>query len=666
MYIHNKLVIEAFKRLAYPGGGKTGIERTSGLFTFLAFDELSKIRKKDLLSFDPKTQEGSQNRTDLSNFFSKLLVVRNVNDTEWFIDDLGHINKEEKYKVAKRFSSNFLTTRLKVGSARQINYPQRPAPLLVLGLIIDESTWGISKYDGWKDSLNSFLEGRETETPWTDLGIIVLREHVFSSVDTLKDTLKVGLRELFTEELSNYWASIINEESELLNIESYFSENYVSSLDSLVEQDKLPPEIPQGGSIDGKLLLALCAKPFVILTGNSGTGKSRSAIQLINAFDSLYKLDTNSSCGAFVPVGADWVDISSILGYRNPFGPRRETVEGINFTSYEITDTLRLLLRASHPDREDIPHFLVLDEMNLSHVERYFSAFLSLAEANRSLIESGRLDIVSLNNIALIADITKSKNLELEADSAKILAESGKGLSIPANLFVIGTVNVDETTYMFSPKVLDRAHVIEIKSIEPSKYLNEDQHVPKFSFNLEDAHTLIQDAVQRQSENYWEIKPPFEASRSLTYLTDDEFEQMKAGITIVLDGIHRLLYPVGFGFGFRPINEIVAYVTVCLSAIPLARDEDIVRQLSWKKSLDRAIMQKVLPKIHGNRRELGNCLDALSNFFSGRQASYQIGDAPIIELAQKELLDFDLPDSAKRTKELHKALQASGYTTFIT
>ena len=110
---------------------------------------------------------------------------------------------------------------------------------------------------------------------------------------------------------------------------------------------------------------------------------------------------------------------------------------------YMKSNALKLILEAGKPENKDKPFFLILDEMNLSHVERYFADFLSAMESKEE---------IPLH----------------DSEDEKIIPQS---IEIPKNLFVIGTVNVDETTYMFSPKVLDRANVIEFSTIPVKDYM---------------------------------------------------------------------------------------------------------------------------------------------------------------------------------------------------
>lgn len=170
-----------------------------------------------------------------------------------------------------------------------------------------------------------------------------------------------------------------------------------------------------------RYISSLMAKPFVILTGNSGTGKTRIATLFAKFLE--VKLGECEKNWILVPVGADWTDNTKILGFYNPLADNGKG-------KYEKSSILRLIELANLPENKDIPFFIILDEMNLSHVERYFADFLSH-------METPEFDF--------------------------ILDGYSGSLKYPKNLFIVGTVNIDETTYMFSPKVLDRANVIESK-----------------------------------------------------------------------------------------------------------------------------------------------------------------------------------------------------------
>ena len=174
-----------------------------------------------------------------------------------------------------------------------------------------------------------------------------------------------------------------------------------------------------------RFIAALCTKPFVILTGLAGSGKTK----LAQAFSQWICEEDSQIC--IVPVGADWTNRDPLLGYPN-------ALEAARYFKPE-NKALMLLIEAGKSENSAKPYFLILDEMNLSHVERYFADFLSAMESEGAIsLHSGEMDWDGVPS----------------------------GIKLPKNLFIIGTVNVDETTYMFSPKVLDRANVIEFRVTE--------------------------------------------------------------------------------------------------------------------------------------------------------------------------------------------------------
>ena len=333
---------------------------------------------------------------------------------------------------------------------------------------------------------------------------------------------------------------------------------------------------------DTPITRALLAKPFLILTGPSGTGKTRGAIQLA---ESLCEAD----CRVVVAVGADWTDNRHVLGFLNPLQTADGTAGGVPI--YETTEILNLLLHANAEENREKPHVLILDEMNLSHVERYFADFLSAMELE-----------------------AKEKALRLHSAG---LAKTREGVEVagsidfPENLFVIGTVNIDETTYMFSPKVLDRANVIEVHA-DPAvlgSFLRgmggEAGAEPRdYGVSFLDAARAI------RTENEYQNVPlvtsgvkGFAAERLV-----ELFEIMKRGRA---------------EFGFRTGREVLAYLRAAYFLTPEAqRAAWSAPDGEWIKALDAQILQKILPKLHGSRARLGPLLGALAQYCAtGSKAS---------------------------------------------
>lgn len=297
-----------------------------------------------------------------------------------------------------------------------------------------------------------------------------------------------------------------------------------------------------------RYITALLAKPFVILTGNSGTGKTRIAKQFAQYLEC--GVDGGQKNWLIVPVGADWTDNSKVLGFFNPLGN-----EGKG--QYECTNIVKFMEQANQ--HVNIPYFLILDEMNLSHVERYFSDFLSHME---------------------IMDIP------FEIDGY------GKSLKYPSNLFVVGTVNIDETTYMFSPKVLDRANVIEFKPVKDD--------VIKLFRGLDDSASIVP-ANDGSAEAFLSLAQEIRDAAIADTLDVEYIENVFSEIYDVLEGS-------GFEFAFRTVREIRQYIS---ASCALVEDISSSNSFNLRDAIDEQLVQKIMPKIYGNKKEIGTLLDDL-------------------------------------------------------
>ncbi|WJS05497.1 hypothetical protein [Roseibium aggregatum] len=335
-----------------------------------------------------------------------------------------------------------------------------------------------------------------------------------------------------------------------------------------VEKEKPPIiEIPDTElETSAKLVAALATKPFVILAGTTGTGKTKTIRELA--------ISTNPVSGqpdfnhAFIPVEAGWTDGRHLLGYKTPFGRNGE-----NYVSTKLID---ILLRANYPGHENIPFFVILDEMNLSHVEMYFSKFLAVLETAADKVPE---PILAKEELELIY---KSGTTDPVQTEYVLEAIKQKGLYLRKNIFFIGTVNMDETTYMFSPKVLDRAFVIQYSPPKPSSVGE------AFSIIEEDKLT----AKVNELAEYLAVTKGSDLSNQ-----NDEF----------LDVLHNALGR--FMFGPRTTNEVRRYFKSCeeieakFQTSASFREDDSVK--------DRAALQKILPKLNGSRDTLMPVLNNL-------------------------------------------------------
>lgn len=440
-----------------------------------------------------------------------------------------------------------------------------------------------------------------------------------------------------------------------------------------------PTELEATGKLCSlDLMVALAAKPFVILTGASGTGKSRSTLRLAEQLQEVYEGQVDGSIFQLVPIGPDWTSPKRLIGFRTPFGQSRKTPDGKETNeSYEITDTLRIILRACNPSSTAIPHFLLFDEMNLSHVERYFAPFLSLMEASTIVEDSDNAALIDPRSLRVISELLDLEDSDSsEAKSAKILVTNEQPLRLPPNLFYVGTVNIDETTYMFSPKVLDRAHVLEVRALRPSQYAA--GATPDETADIAVANQLLREAIDDREAGEGRDSDPLKV---LNPLLDKhgvdaiEFDTYRNFTLKVLEGCFKLLAPVGFEFAFRINKEIYAYMLVWTKAqiVNGATSEEAMQR--WVDGLDRALFQKVLPKIHGSRSALGDSLKALHAFLGGSHADsdppakYTLGAEAPTRIEQNEAIVLPTGKEFERCRakllEMHARLLSRNYVSFV-
>ena len=210
-------------------------------------------------------------------------------------------------------------------------------------------------------------------------------------------------------------------------------------------------------------LAAIRTKPFILLAGISGTGKSRLVRQLAKATCPLHLLKENQRPGNFemIQVRPNWHDSTELMGYVSRVSGEPK---------YVMTPFVRLLADAWY--HEDVPFFLCLDEMNLAPVEQYFAEYLSVIETRR-VGNSGEIVtdvLVKFDGQAMEDALNQlySKDQENDQKATELWQQFSKegGIRIPPNLIVMGTVNMDETTFSFSRKVLDRAMSIELNNVD--------------------------------------------------------------------------------------------------------------------------------------------------------------------------------------------------------
>lgn len=339
-----------------------------------------------------------------------------------------------------------------------------------------------------------------------------------------------------------------------------------------------------------RFAFSLMSKRFLILSGLAGSGKTQLALAFANALIE----DETQLC--VVPVGADWTNREPLLGFPNALQ------EGL-YVKPE-SGVLDLLIEANKKENKAKPYFLVLDEMNMSYVERYFADFLSSMESHKAMpLWKGFSD-----------DVPQT-------------------ICLPDNLFIIGTINVDETTYMFSPKVLDRANVIEFK-ISPDEmelFLREMKPIDRECINYKAADMAANFVSIAESKDLADDK---EIRETLTSF----FKDLKA---------------VNSEFGYRSATEIYRFVSHAQT------NDDTEKKMTLAEIIDCAVVQKLLPKLHGSRKKLDKTLNTLWKecFDDEAQKETTSISADKVEKAKYKL-------AADKIQRMYESAMANGFTSF--
>lgn len=320
-------------------------------------------------------------------------------------------------------------------------------------------------------------------------------------------------------------------------------------------------------------ITAIKSKPFLLLAGISGTGKSRIVRELARAcwdVDSPEYTAHKPKNYEMVQVKPNWHDSSELIGY----------VSRINGELYVVGPFLRFMVKAILDP--NTPYFLCLDEMNLAPVEQYFAEFLSVIESRKQ--ENGK---VVTDPIVDYEPTEAYKNLiDQLFDDDEIRAEylkekGGKRLSIPQNLIVVGTVNMDETTFSFSRKVLDRAMTIEMNEVNLAGGLTQ-KHETIGKLNFDDLVGMNVEGVDVYADHQ-DV-----CDKAIAYLQK---------INDVLEG-------TPFKVAYRTRNEFLLYV---VNNLPYRKDEDgneLSEEEVVARALDEITSMKVLSRIEGDDQKV--------------------------------------------------------------
>lgn len=373
-------------------------------------------------------------------------------------------------------------------------------------------------------------------------------------------------------------------------------------------------------------ITAIKSKPFLLLAGISGTGKSRIVRELARACweadSEEYKAQKPKNF-VMIQVKPNWHDSSELIGYVSRVSGDPVYVAG---------DFLKFIAKAW--ENLDVPHFLCLDEMNLAPVEQYFAEYLSVIESRKN--KDGE--------IVTDAIIEKCAEQWFYDLTAKLTTNDdvrtrfmNEGITIPKNLIVVGTVNMDETTFSFSRKVLDRAMTIEMNEVDLEGGLDKKYE----SIGKLGAAELIGNAVEGV-DVYADNKGV--CDRVINYLK----------------AINGELKGTPFKVAYRTRNEFLLYV---VNNLPYNKDEngeDIAQEVVMARALDEITSMKILSRIEGDTEKIGDLLDRLKEVIK-KQLNEISSGKEYSGTKDKEGTEYSV--SLAKLKEMKLRLK-SGYTSF--
>ena len=375
-------------------------------------------------------------------------------------------------------------------------------------------------------------------------------------------------------------------------------------------------------------LRAMRTKPFLLLAGISGTGKSRIVKQM--AFDScpdnaVLRADPTSPGNyCLIEVKPNWHDSTDIIGYESK----------INGNTYQLTPFVKFLAKAMlYPD---VPFFVCLDEMNLAPVEQYFAEFLSVLESRM------KIDGHIVSEPLIKADIFKKYALEKALFSQEVVSSDysstsatveptagyGKetevyeqlreyGLRIPENVVIIGTVNMDETTHQFSRKVIDRAMTIEMNLPDGDPFMDFFANASELEYRANPTSPSLYLATETRA---------LDVVKALADDNAEKTEWLKGEVAKVLTGINSALEGTPFKVAYRVQNELLLYFYQLWLEDKTAEWENILNI-----AVDQILMMKVLPRIEGDEELLVKPLDRLIAF----STSYPYANKKLVEMKSR-------------------------------
>ena len=603
-YLSKKTLLEAYKvlsTLSENPSAQGATQKVSAIRYALALDMFYKKNNRECDTRDGK------DKNEFSNNVCFIVALSDILYTANFYTSVP-VHQGDCAVGSNFYSVNAVKNSL-TNPTITINYPQRGNnPLFNI------QGGKLYQIESYKKNIDFYVSGNSHKFALI-LWILRNEQLDFSS---LYGSIKLQLQRFFTPTMISNLLPTEDNFSEFckqVNVEGQQDKAIISSNDILAlfnESNVIKKtQTTSAGLFDMStadkyynILTALRTKPFLLLAGISGTGKSRIVREL--AFKSCPEFlrdadGTTPGNYCMIEVKPNWHDSSELLGYYSHISKE-----------YQYTNFIKFLVKAMM--FPDVPFFVCLDEMNLAPVEQYFAEFLSVLETRKKV--GDRIHTGALVKPEYFKELQNAesgdgyiftqwfpeikRNIPYNIYTNPTLAQVG--LTLPDNVFIIGTVNMDDTTHQFSRKVLDRAMTIEMNGGKLSDMFGQ-------SHNLE----------YLPEEDIWDVNkfiPEYVTADEVIAVNPDTAEELKTKLPERLEEINEVLKDTPFVVSYRVLNELVIYTGNLLND-GMSIDEAI------DEAVNQIVLMKILPRIEGDedmfivKGAAENRLEQLAHLVSG-------------------------------------------------
>lgn len=603
-YLSKETILKAYENLSHLSKDPTlqgATQKVSAIRYFMALDSF-------YLQFhrDCNTRDKNDKKEYADHVGFVCDVCQNLYTTNFYYPLKEH-NKD--FGVGSNFYSAGQVNSSIVNPEEMFAYPKRGGtPLFHIKngvLIHDEDLY--SNFDSYIGNMSC----RVAFVLW------LLRKTPIDDNDNIFDSIRTSIRGMYSKSLVDILIS--NEDSfkaELGNYELSLNDKFysireedINSLFNVKNKNHRPIvsyDMPNRNNKEINFLTALRTKPFILLAGISGTGKSRIVRKLAQATvtEELQRAEgyvgtdfandrwTLHSPANFelIQVKPNWHNSMDVIGY----------LSNIPSPHYVFTPFIEFIVKAwQHPE---VPFFLCLDEMNLAPVEEYFAEFLSAIESRSfeggeyltdpiikpfnsfGMAKGERGEDINIGDMMTNTLFPNFKASDTNSSVARVVEHfRTRGLTLPKNLIVVGTVNMDETTFSFSRKVLDRAMSVEMNEVDYDRFLTD---------TTDDDLKAIVKAFEENGDadlNALLVDRHIEAREVMGELGDDA-----AFVINYLKRINALLEGTPFKLGYRAANEALIYLQASKE----------LGQADRLAAMDSFTLMKILSRIEGDETKL--------------------------------------------------------------